>query len=255
MRKILFANVDLLKAKISGISYLEHRDSFLAYVDELCDGLFANKIVFICKNIKELQAVKTIFMTFFDYPKLYFATCYEVKEFVARNKGKSNSFVFISSKENDLNIAVNSKSLFIAPAWIPLEPEAKLYGVNVETPKQFFMFIKILNNQNSWFSTIKIDKISTSYALMDARYMHHSETKSERKILLNFQNILKRGKSLKYYEALKFHFLSGITNLALHEDIEIFGMIPSSDCTLNPYIYNFMEQICHVKKMNCQKVA
>ena len=171
MRKILFASVDLLKTKISDISYLDHRDSFLSYVDELCDGLFANKIVIMCKNINELQVVKTIFMTFFDYPKLHFATCYEVKKFVARNKRKSKSFVFISGKENDLNIAVNSKSLFIAPVWIPLEPEAKLYGVNVETPKQFFMLIEILNNQNSWFSSIKIDKISTSYSLMDARYI------------------------------------------------------------------------------------
>ena len=104
MRKILFASVDLLKTKISDISYLDHRDSFLSYVDELCDGLFANKIVFICKNINELQVVKTIFKTYFDYPKLHFATCYEVK-------GYGSSYQFHNLLRNHLRSSASDRVL------------------------------------------------------------------------------------------------------------------------------------------------
>ncbi|PPK77506.1 hypothetical protein BXY41_11644 [Lacrimispora xylanisolvens] len=38
-----------------------------------------------------------------------------------------------------------------------------------------------------------------------------------------------------------------MTNTQLFDDIELFGMIPSSDCHLNEYIFSFMTQVRYIK--------
>ena len=55
---------------------------------------------------------------------------------------QKQQFIFISGKDVDFHLAVNSQSLFIVPDWIPNESSARKYGVVVDTPLQLFKFIK-----------------------------------------------------------------------------------------------------------------
>ena len=82
---------------------------------------------------------------------------------------------------------------------------------------------------------------------MDARYRSKTYTENERDMIINFENLLKRGRSRNYYDILMYHFLAGMTNTTLFDDIELFGMIPSSDCSLNPDLFSFMHQVRVIK--------
>lgn len=160
-----------------------------------------------------------------------------------RNKNKSNYFVFVGGKNADFNLAVNTRSLYIVPTWLPLEEKAQKYGIHVNTVKQLRKFIQTLNNQNVWYSKLEVDAITTCYSLMDARYSSYANTNEEREMLLHFQELLKKGRSRNYYQILLYHFLAGMTNSAVFNDIELFGIIPSSNCNVNEDLYSFMDQI------------
>ena len=141
----------------------------------------------------------------------------------------------------------NTKCLYIVPTWIPIEEKAKYYGDCVDTPMQFYKFILTLNNNNAWYSQLQIDDRSICISLMDARTYAGSPTTSEKQMLVNFQQLLKNGRSRNYYEILMYHFLANMTSTSLFDDIELFGMIPSSDCRVNCDIFRFMEQVRYIK--------
>lgn len=117
-----------------------------------------------------------------------------------------------------------------------------------------------LNNQNTWYSKLDVDNISTCVCLMDAHYGAYAKDYKEKDMIKNFQYLLKSGTSRNYYLILLYHFLAGMTSADFFDDIELFGMIPSSDCTLNPDIFKFMTQVRLLKnkklplglKMNLQ---
>lgn len=88
---------------------------------------------------------------------------------------------------------------------------------------------------------------------MDARYGAYAKDYKEKDMIKNFQCLLKSGTSRNYYQILLYHFLAGMTNTDFFDDIELFGMIPSSDCSLNPDIYEFMTQVRLLKKKKLPK--
>lgn len=164
-----------------------------------------------------------------------------------QNRNRNNYFVFIGNKEVDFRLAVNTKSLFIVPTWIPIEEKAAYYGVCVDTPTQLYKFILTLNNNNNWYSQLQIDDRSICISLMDARTYAGSPSLSEKQMLINFQQLLKNGQSRSYYAILMYHFLANMTSTPLFDDVELFGIIPSSNCFVNADLFRFMEQVRYIK--------
>ena len=248
MQKLLFCNLDLLRISFdnfdnSGLKQV--RDDFLNYADALCSD-DENQIYFISKDQAQLDAAE-IFFNNKGYKNFKFRTRAKAKEFALKHKNKNNFFVFISGKEIDFFLAVQLKSLFIVPTWIPVDQKSEYYGVHVDTPNQLDKFIRTLNNQKSWYAKLEIEPNITALSLMDGRYKYKAKTENEREMIMHFEALLKEGKSRNYYDILLYHFLAGMTNTTFFDDIELFGIIPSSDCTLNKDIFNFMTQVRLIK--------
>ncbi len=248
MKKVLFCNLDLLVIKFDGWdseASLKNRNEFLDYVNTLCEDN-DNIVCFISREPAKLKSAKKHFDAK-GFGKFIYKLREDAKSYISQHKDKNNYFVFVSGKEVDFYNAVNTKSLFIVPRWMPFEEKAAYYGVCVDTPTQFYKFILTLNNNNNWYSQLQIDGKSTCISLMDARTYAGSPTLSEKEMLINFQQLLKYGQSRNYYDILMYHFLANMTNTTLFDDVEVFGMIPSSNCSVNPYIFRFMEQIRYIK--------
>lgn len=258
MDKIIFCNLDLLKRQIGqsdfpnfdlseydGSNLEKIRNKFLKCAKEFCEGE-ENKIYFYSRNSANLSSAKS----FFDgegYTKFFYISRDRVKEFIGANLSINNCFVVVGCKDKDFQMAVNGKALYIVPTWLPLEDGPSRYGIHVDTPKQLYKFIKTLNNQNSWYSMLEVDNYTTCVSLMDARYGRYAKDYKEKDMLENFQNILKYGTSRSYYDILLYHFLAGMTNTTLFNDIELFGMIPSSDCSVKMDLFGFMTQVRQLK--------
>ncbi len=244
MNKIIFANLDLIFANEDYLNS-EIFDEFILGADKLCsDG--ENIFIFESMHLNKVNAAESIFKKL-KYKNFKLATRNEVKKIVVSNKNKNNYFVFLSGKEQDFHIAVQAKALFIVPTWIPSDDKSKYYGIHVDTPTQLFKFIKTLNNQNYWFSKLEIEPHVTALSLMDARYGYYAKNLEEKEMLIHFEYLLKRGIHRNYYDILLYHFLAGMTNTILFDDIELFGMIPSSDGSLNPDMHMFMTQVRYIK--------
>lgn len=241
MQKLLFCNLDLLKSFNTTLPKL----AFTDFVDRLCADK-ENEVFFVSRNEQLLKNAEYIFKI--KNKKNYnFISRDEARDFVMSHKNMNNYFVFISGKEVDFRLAVNSKSLFIVPTWIPLEQKSEYYGVHVDTPAQLEKFIRTLNNQNNWYATLDIEPNIVALSLMDGRYKYKAFTSNEQDMIKHFEELLKQGISRNYYTILLYHFLAGMTNSTFFDDIELFGMIPSSNCSLNPDILRFMTQVRYIK--------
>lgn len=249
MEKILFCNLDLLKITFDGNSnpfLLKIRNQFLKYAEELCLDE-TNHIYFISRDQNSLDSAEKYFVRKKGYFNFKFRLREKVREFVIQHRHRNNLFVFIGGKEVDFHIAVHTKSLFIVPTWIPVEEKAEFYGVHVDSPEQLFKFIRTLNNHENWYAKAEIEPNVTVLSLMDGRYKYKAKTENERDMVEHFEQLLKLGKSRNYYNILLYHFLAGMTNSKLFDNIELFGMIPSSDCSLNNDIFGFMRQTRIIK--------
>lgn len=245
MEKIIFSNLDILAKVIEGKDLTSYRDDFLAKANELCSN-GNNALVFESMHLDRLDQAKKIFDSK-KFPYFKFMTRNEVKNIVMDNKDKNNLFVFLSGKEQDFHIAVQSKSLFIVPTWIPVDQKSMYYGIHVDTPQQLFKFIRTLNNQNHWFAKLDIEPNVTAFSLMDARYGYYANNEEEKDMLVHFEGLLKQGINRNYYDILLYHFIAGMTNTTIFDDIELFGMIPSSNCLLNQDMHMFMTQVRYIK--------
>ena len=247
MNKILLCNLDLLRKKFEGLEenqnqvIIRYRNSFIEMLDNF---LFEqeNKVFFFSRDQYSLQSIKKDLEE--DHPRYRYITRDQVKQML--NEGESSKFIIVSNKDVDLHMAVRNKVLLIVPLWVPYETKAKYYGISVDFPNQLFQFIQVMNNQNTWYSRCQVDSHTTVLSLMDARYKYYALSNDERDMLLNFENLLKQGKSRSYYKILLYHFLAGVTNIDFFDDIELFGMIPSSDCSLNPDMFEFMQQVRYI---------
>lgn len=264
MKKIIFCNLDLLKLNfdpedyqdldLSNFNYdclKDKRNLFLKFFKELSEGT-DNLIYFYSRKSNLLTQAE---QTFHEkgYNNFHFRNRNALTDFVMSNKNRNNYFVFIGGKNADFKLAVNTRSLYIVPTWLPLEDKAQKYGVHVDLVIQLYKFILTLNNQNTWYSKINVDDKTTCYSLMDARYGYYAKTSEEKEMLQHFQELLKEGKSRNYYKILLYHFLAGMTNSIEFDDIELFGMVPSSNCEVNEDLFSFMTSIRCLKKKRLPK--
>ena len=245
MEKHIFCNLDLLRLNLPVPNIKTVCRSFVNYMKEINKDT-DTYIYFVSRNRNDLSDAKEAY-TDRGYHGFNFIHRITAGDAVRRRNHQNQQFIFISGKDVDFHLAVNSQSLFIVPDWIPNESSARKYGVVVDTPLQLFKFIKTLYNQQSWFAKSTIEPGITALSLMDARYRSKTYTENERDMIINFENLLKRGRSRNYYDILMYHFLAGMTNTTLFDDIELFGMIPSSDCSLNPDLFSFMHQVRVIK--------
>lgn len=254
MEKLIFCNLDMLKNEPDEDDYedydfsdfdfdkfREKRDEFMRKFKELSEES-DNKIFFYSRKKDVLKDFADAFHTH-GYTNFQFKDRRTVEEFAKSNKNKNNYFVFVGGKNADFQLAVNTRSLYIVPTWLPLEDRAQRYGIHVNTVKQLRKFIQTLNNQNVWYSKLEIDDISTAYSLVDARYGKYADTEEEKVMVQNFQRLLKDHQSLNYRRILLYHFLAGMTSNMDFDDIELFGMLPSSNCDVNEYVFDFMTQV------------
>lgn len=239
MKKLIAFNLDLIYRKI-----YKDEEIILDFGKELDNMLknSQNDICFYSRNIHKVnnarEAVKG---------------CYNVvlREDIKnkiRNSESKEKFVIVGRKDKDFEMAVNNKILFIVPGWLEAEKKAKKYGILVDTPKQMFQFIKTLNNQNYWYSVINVTDTTKVLSLMDARYGGYADSLEEKVVIQNFHRLLKEGDSRDYYEVLLYHFLAGMTNDKMFDDITIWGIIPSSTCQLNNDMMDFKEKVRYIKK-------
>ena len=254
MEKLIFCNLDMLKPELDEDDYEgydfsdfdyerfdEKRSKFIRKFKELSEES-DNKIFFYSRK-------RELLIDFADefhkagYTNFQFKDRRTVEEFAKSHKNKNNYFVFVGGKNADFQLAVNTRSLYIVPTWLPLEDRAQRYGIHVNTVKQLRKFIQTLNNQNVWYSRLEIDDISTAYSLVDARYGKYADTEEEKVMVQNFQRLLKDHQSLNYRRILLYHFLAGMTSNMDFDDIELFGMLPSSNCDVNEYVFDFMTQV------------
>lgn len=219
----------------------DKRNIFIYKFKELSE-VSDNIIYFYSRKMEVLKKFAADFKSYGDNDFL-FKDRRTVEEFVKSHKNKNNYFVFIGGKNADFQLAVNTRSLYIVPTWLPLEDRAEKYGIHVNTVKQLIKFIQTLNNQNVWYSRLEIDDISTVYSLVDARYGKYADTEEEKVMIQNFQKLLKDHQSLNYRRILLYHFLAGMTSNMDFDNIELFGMLPSSDCNVNEYVFDFMTQV------------
>lgn len=254
MEKLIFCNLDMLKPELDEDDYEgydfsdfdyerfdEKRSKFIRKFKELSEES-DNKIFFYSRK-------RELLIDFADefhkagYTNFLFQERRTVEEFAKSHKNKNKYFVFVGGKNADFQLAVNTRSLYIVPTWLPLEDRAQRYGIHVNTVKQLRKFIQTLNNQNVWYSKLEIDDISTAYSLVDARYGKYADTEEEKVMVQNFQRLLKDHQSLNYQRILLYHFLAGMTSNMDFDDIELFGMLPSSNCDVNEYVFDFMTQV------------
>lgn len=254
VEKLIFCNLDMLKTSFDPDDYSDYdfsgydyeqlkskQELFLAKISELAQDA-NNRVIFYSRKKISLDTYEKIY---YEQGYVNFKFCQRelVERVVKINKDKNKYFVFIGAKNADFLLAVQVRSLFIVPRWLPLEDKPEKYGIHVDTVKQLRKFIQTLNNQNTWYSKLKIDDRTTAFSLMDARYGKYANNDEEREMISNFQKLLKEDKSHTYRRILLYHFLAGMTNTMEFDDIELFGMIPSSNCHLNQYVYNFMTEV------------
>lgn len=258
MEKIIFCNLDMLKPELDKEDYIGY-DFFKFDFERFNEKrrIFINEFKELSKESDNTVCFysrkRDVLVNFADefyrlgYTNFLFKDRKSVEEFAKLYKSKNNYFVFVGGKDADFRLAVNTRSLYIVPTWLPLEEKAQKYGIHVYTVKQLKKFIQTLNNQNVWYSRLNIDNISTVYSLVDARYGKYADTIEEKQMVFNFQRLLKDNQSLNYRRILLYHFLAGMTSNMDFDDIELFGMIPSSNCNVNEYVFDFMTQVRYLK--------
>lgn len=238
MKKILAINLDLVKR--NEYPKRDIKDDFDKKIKEM-ESVLENKIIFYSHH-----------QNLVDLAKKAIGEQYVIINVDAlRSKIKNNRashFIIIGKKDTDFIIAVNYKLLFIVPTWLKdIEQKAQKYGILVDTPYEMKQFIETINNQNFWYIKKKINESTTVLSLMDAKYRSNCSSSEERIIIEHFQQLLKTGGSRNYYVILLYHFLAAMTNTTFFDDIQLWGIVPSSDCTLNEDMFNFKETVRYIK--------
>lgn len=240
MQKILLFNLDFIKRNQDYDTDIYNQ--FINMLKLLIKQ--KNHICFYTRDVRTLNSYKD----YINGISCHYKSRREVEQLLKDNNDKSNVFIVIGRKDVDFLMAVNNKILFITPTWLPMEDKAKRYGILVDTPIQLFQFIQTINNQNTWYSYLELDNKTIIYSLMDARYGYYANSYKEKDLIKNFEELLKKGKSRNYYTILLYHFLAAMTNTKLFDDIEIWGIIPSSNKDLNQDMLMFKDIVRCIKK-------
>lgn len=247
MKKAILLSMDLIDTCNNNHFYRE----LLNYIDvslkENTEDSW-NLFIFYSRKVDRLNKAKADF-PIKDNKFLKFGTRETVKKFIATNN--KSYFIIVSKKDVDFQMAVNNKLLFITPTWTgTIENKANQYGVKVDNPKQLMLFIKTINNQQSWYFKLTLPDNTIVLSLSDARSRgSYPLSSKERDVVEKFNDILKKG-SRNYYEMYLYHFLSSISNNnELFNDINYWGFFPSSSGHVDTNeMFLFKERVRYMMK-------
>ncbi|WP_335140065.1 hypothetical protein [Lacticaseibacillus paracasei] len=90
----------------------------------------------------------------------------KISDFIKDNPGKN---IFIGNKKVDLFKASSLKCLYLCPMWTDnIDEESEKYGIHIKDLRHLIKVIQILINQNAFYYKLKINNMSTVYALTRA---------------------------------------------------------------------------------------
>lgn len=148
--------------------------------------------------------------------------------------------IVVGASDPDLYLAANFKLLFIYPLWNEnTGDDAQKYGFHIETPEDLISALAILDNQLHFYYTLKIDDVTTLFALTSAN--NNVATEDESEMINRFRKVLKEGNK-EYYEALFFHLISSVMKSEHLRKIDIWSIMPSSGIELNEDMLEIKER-------------
>jgi len=169
-------------------------------------------------------------------------TRYDIRAAFNKKEAKPllKTTIVIGSSDDDLHLAANFKLLLINPGWSFIKDEKPIkYGLTIDSPNKAVQMLNIIDNQQKWFFKLSIDEKTDLYALTSAN--NNSATLEEGVIIDGFREFLKNG-DRHYYEALFFHFISGVMKNDDLREIDIWGIMPSSGSILNSDMIEIKER-------------
>lgn len=171
----------------------------------------------------------------------YFIIRDKLKNMIKEKLENSNYFVVVGNREADLFMAASNKLFYIVPKWCEnIEGKVKNYGIKVGNLVALQKLIDIIENQNSWFYRLDLDKQTTILSLTSAntKGLHSNE---ELDMINGFRAYLKSGNK-KYSTVLLCHFLASISNNIEFREIKDWSIMPSSGVDLNRDMILFKEK-------------
>lgn len=175
------------------------------------------------------------------YNNNYFIIRDKLKNMIKEKLENSNYFVVVGNREADLFMAASNKLFYIVPKWCEnIEGKVKNYGIKVGNLVALQKLIDIIENQNSWFYRLDLDKQTTILSLTSAntKGLHSNE---ELDMINGFRAYLKSGNK-KYSTVLLCHFLASISNNIEFREIKDWSIMPSSGVDLNRDMILFKEK-------------
>lgn len=243
MKKILLCNTDVLLSNC-------HDKVLTCDVLQVLNKMNSKKIgiLFITRNNYKANKIRKICD---KYGGMQFKVASRkwVKQLVELKPDMRKRLLVLGNKEVDFHLAVNSKLLLITPLWLECEQKNRKYGVGVDNPAQLLQLLSVIAKHKHWYAEIDIDSITRCISLYDARTMIPGINASERQIIKHFQHLLKEGISRSYYKILFYYFITNMTHDDTFDDITIYGVVPSSKCSVNKDLFRFSEQIRYIKKI------
>ncbi|EJQ32409.1 hypothetical protein IEC_05421 [Bacillus toyonensis] len=222
-----------------------------AGVEELIKNLNedGHKIIVISHGTESIRIMKKIFEETFEF-KVICTYRKIIRENV--NEDNASSFILVGSSDDDLILAANKRILIINPAWsVKQEEKPARYGISLERPDQLFEAIRLIDNQNKWYYELEIDQNTTVLALTSANTLNGDVVRTEKEVLIGFENLLKSG-NRNYFNTLYFHLISGVMKSSELRNVDRWGIFPSSSVNLNEELEELKERCRYLtyKKMN-----
>lgn len=127
--------------------------------------------------------------------------------------------------DEDLYMAVNSRTLLIRCEWASLGEKIQKYGVPWTEPKTTPELVDFLENKKPWYFTSTGDFLDV-YSLTEAGTRFESNLEVKR-LIERLQNCLKNGHP-ELKNGFILHFLSSIYATSVFETADIWGVYPSA---------------------------
>lgn len=193
-------------------------------------------VVLISHNYTKINQIKSDLGE--DFAFVITTTRKAVREIV--DSTNSSHVVLVGSSDVDLHLTSSKKILLLNPLWSAIQEEkAVKYGFGVSTPAKLNQIIRILNNQNVWFYELAVGEKTKVYSLTNANT--RGVQSSEIELIEGFNRLLKHGQN-KYFEVLLLHFLASIINNTEFQEVDIWGIMPSSSTSLNANMVEIKEK-------------
>ena len=220
----------------NGILYPNAKEMLLSFNEKGYELILISHTVAKHQELKEKVKVATGL-------DVSFHTRGKIREIFNKETAKPllKTTVVIGSSNDDLYLATNFKLLLINPGWSYIKDEKPIkYGLTINNPEKIVQMVDIIANQQHWFFNLAIDEKTDLYALTSAN--NNSASEEEGVIIDGFRAFLKKGIRDTYYEALFFHFISGVMKSDDLRKIDIWGIMPSSGSTLNEDMLEIKER-------------